>query len=149
MLRGVTLLAGVALLSGCAFSAPSDAMSVEEVIADIEALDGHDVAIRGWLGQCGGNDCGLYESLEDARTVERGDYDSDEWRAAMDRGLSIGASDSFDAMASMMQFKEVIIRGEVDAMCMTGHDPDNPDFGWMCLDRAGDIEPEPIRLLVS
>ena len=149
MLRGFTLLAGVALLSGCAFSAPSDVKSVEEVIANIKVLDGQDVSVRGWLGQCFGNDCGLYQSIEDARIVERGDYDSDEWSAAMDRRLSIGPSDSFDAMASIMQFKEVVIRGQVNAKCMTGRDPDNSDFGFMCLDRASDIEPQSIRLLVS
>ena len=149
MLRGVTLLAGVALLTGCAFSAPSDAMSVEEVIADIEVLDGKVVTVRGWLGQCGGYDCGLFASLDDARIVERGDHESGEWLAAMDRRLGIGPNDSFDAMASMMQFQEVIVRGKVDATCITGRDPDHPNFGFMCFDRASDIEPQSIRLLVS
>ncbi|ALG60134.1 hypothetical protein VM77_09220 [Citromicrobium sp. JL31] len=137
MLRGVTLLAGAALLSGGAFSVPSDAMSVEEVIANIEAFDGKDVTVHGWLGRCSGYDCGLFVSVEDAEMVENGETGSDEWLAAFDRSLRIGGGSAFDALASTMQFREVVIEGRASSECF------QPNT--FCFDRASDIEPSSIR----
>lgn len=147
MLRGVTLLAGASVLSGCAFSQPANVLTVEEVIQDISSgdsrLDGKSVAIGGFLGSCGGNDCGLYSSKKDARIVEYGNASSQEWSEAMDRRLSIAADDDFDRTAFFMQSSEVIVRGKVNATWHAPPDESGTQFG--CLDRCDDITPVSIQ----
>ena len=147
MLRGVTLLAGAVLLAGCAFSQPADVLTVEEVIQDISStdskLDGKTISIQGWLGSCGGTDCALYATSEDADVVGRGYSRSDEWSAAMDRRLSIAADDKFDGTAFFMQSSEVIVRGKINATWHAPPDESGTQFG--CLDRCDDITPISIR----
>lgn len=137
-------------VGGCALAVPDDAYSVEEVIADISsaesALDGKTVAVHGWLGQCGGLDCAIYQSLEDAELVANGDTDSEEWFAAMDRRLAIGGGDAFDATAMAMQFSEVIVYGEINA---AWHEPPGESGSqFMRLDRCDDIKPHSIRKIL-
>ena len=150
MLRSVTLLAGVALVSGCAFSQPDDVLTVEEVIQDISSadseLDGKFVAILGFLGSCGGDDCGLYSSKKDARIVEYGNTSSQEWSKAMDRRLSIAADYDFDRTAFFMQSSEVIVKGKINA---TWHaPPDESGTQFACLDRCDDITPVSIQKVI-
>ena len=145
--RGLFLaIAGLSLAS-CDGVAPENAHTVPEVIADLSSeqskLDGKIVAVRGWLGECAGLDCGIYQSLEDARLVESGDYRSTEWLAAMDRRLAVGSSEGFGLVASTMQFSEVVIYGEANAAWLKPVGEDETKF--MCLDRCDDIKPHSIE----
>ncbi|WP_229956248.1 hypothetical protein [Parasphingorhabdus litoris] len=103
-------------------------------------MNGTAVVVRGWLGICSGNDCGLYQTLDDAKLVADGDHLSDAWAAAMDKRLSIGTDTYFDMVAYHLQFKEVVIRGTVNDHCRNGIT--------FCFDRAGDIDPETIQFII-
>ncbi|MEP5878872.1 MAG: hypothetical protein ABJ233_08520 [Erythrobacter sp.] len=119
-------------------------------MADISSgdsrLDGKVVAIHGWLGECGGLNCAIYPSLEDARLVAGGP-DTDEWYAAMDRGLAIGGEIEFDLIAGPMQFSEVVVYGEVNDSWRKPPDENGTKYG--CLDRCDDIKPRSIRLILN
>ena len=150
MLSRAAILLLLPAVGGCAFGAPDDAYSVEEVISDISSvdssLDGETVAVHGWLGQCGRLGCAIYPSLEDAELVANGDPDSDEWLEAMDRRLAIGGSDAFDATAMAMQFSEVVVHGEINAEWHKP--PDDSGYQFMCFDRCDDIRPHSIRKII-
>ena len=122
-------------LSGCNPIAPAGpALTPPEVIADIHRLNGKVVHVEGWLGECNSLDCGLYASLEDAEIVEKNDWHSLEWKAAMDRRLSIGPSPSIDFFWSYILAKrKVTIRARVSDWC---HQKNR-----FCFDRATDIDP--------
>ncbi|MXO94834.1 hypothetical protein GRI34_00190 [Erythrobacter aquimaris] len=139
------------MLGGCAFSAPADAYTVAEVLEDISSedskLDGKVIEIIGWLGQCGGNNCAIFSSLEDARKVAAYDeLPDEEWMPAFDRGLGIGGNDAFDDRARLMQFSEVVIRGEINATWKVPPDESGTSFG--CFDRCDDIRPHSIKLVL-
>ena len=139
------------LLGGCALTAPDSAYTVKEVLADVSAehskLDGRSVAIRGWLGQCGGNSCAIFSTLDDAEKVASyHELPVDEWMPAMDRGLSVGGNDDFDQLALFMQFDQVVIYGEVNATWKKPPDESGNSFG--CLDRCDDIKPTSIEKIL-
>ena len=150
-MRIAALLAMISALGGCTFSAPDDAYSVEEVLSDISSneshLDGKVVSVRGWLGECGGTNCGIFQSLSDARKVSQyRTLPDEEWMPAFDRSLSIGGNGAFDQRAMFMQFSEVVITGEINATWKAPPDDSGMSFG--CLDRCDDIRPQTIDLLL-
>jgi hypothetical protein len=151
MLRAFALPCLGLILASCTSSVPEDVYTVDEIKRDISApvsaLDGKSVAVIGWLGDCGGNDCGLYPSQRDARIVDEGDSSSREWNDALDRRLSIGGNDGFDRLASTMQHSQVIVRGTINAQWHRPAGASGNKFG--CLDRCNDIQPESIELLVG
>ncbi len=128
------------VLAGCAFSPSDDAISVEEVITNIHELDEKEVRVVGWLGRCGGYDCGLYETLADARVIEQGDHNTKAWSDAMSRRLSVGSANGFDNIAWFFEFQRVEIRGYVDSRCR------EPGVG--CFDRASELEPVSIKKIL-
>ena len=139
------------LLSSCALAAPDEALTVAEVLADISAkeskLDGKVVEVTGWLGECGGYSCGLFSSLEDAKIVARfRELPDEEWMPAFDRSLRIGANSAFDTPAMLMQFSEVVIRGEINAAWKAPPDENGNQF--VCFDRCNDIRPHSITLIL-
>ncbi len=125
------------LISGCEKSATKNVTNVADVIANIHKWNGKTVVIEGWLGECGGYDCGLYQSLEDARTVANGDYKTTSWSEAMGRRLGIGYDETFDGNAYFLQFKPVILQARVSDECRRES---------TCFDRAPDLSPISIRL---
>ena len=138
-MRASVLLFAV-MLAACSLSPPEGAVTVEQVRKNIFLWDGKNVQVSGWLGECGGLDCGLYQTLEDAKLVSAGDYHSDAWKAAMRRRLSIGYDENFDLVAGFFQFQRVIVTGRVNSLCS------RPDIG--CTDRADDIRPISIKKLL-
>lgn len=151
MLRDLAPLCFVLLLGGCAFAPPEDAYTVKEVLADISAkeskLDGKVVAINGWLGECGGTNCMIFSTLDDAQKVASyRELPDEEWMPAFNRGLSIGGNDPFDARAFAMQLSEVVVYGEVNASWKKPADKNGSTFG--CLDRCDDIIPSSIEKVV-
>jgi hypothetical protein len=151
MLRASALPCLGLTLTGCAFSVPEGAYTVSEVRQDIaaptSALDGRVIAVVGWLGDCGGNDCAIYPTAQDAQLVAAGDSASREWSDAIERRLAIGAQGDFDMRASVMQHSKVIVRGTVNAQWRRPASADGNKFG--CLDRCDDIRPQSIQLLVN
>jgi len=151
MLR-TAALSGLGLtLAGCAFSVPDDAYTVTAVKQDISApnsaLDGRRVTIIGWLGDCGGNDCAIYPTAEDAAIVAAGDHSKPEWQAAMDRRLSIGFDEDFDLRASVMEHSRVVVTGVVNAQWH--RQQEDGGLSAVCLDRCDDIRPRSIERLVN
>ncbi len=151
MLRLAAIAAISLALGGCALSAPDDAYSVEEVLADISAeeskLHGQVVEVTGWLGECGGTNCAIFSTLEDAKIVASyRELSDEEWMPAFDRGLGIGGNDAFDSRAVFMQFSEVVVRGEINAAWKAPPDDSGTSFG--CFDRCDDIRPQSIRLIL-
>lgn len=140
------------LLGGCAFSAPADAYSVDEVLADISSknsrLDGKVVAIEGWLAECSSLNCSIYASRDDAEKVAAyRELPDDEWMAAFDRGLAIGAGDdAFEMRAMFMGLSKVTVVGEVNATWKAP--PDESGTSFACFDRCDDIRPHSITLIL-
>lgn len=116
-----------------ACSVPDRVVTVEEVRANIIAWHNEVVTIEGWLGQCGGLDCAIYPNREDAILVASGDYRTDEWRLAMERRVSIGFEEKFDAAAAPLEGTFVRLTGRLDRSCA-------PPIG-ACTDRAPEIHP--------
>lgn len=132
-------------------SAPDDAYTVAEVLADISAedskLDGKVVKVTGWLGECGGTNCAIFSTLDDAKKVAAyRELPDEEWMPAFDRALGIGGNDDFDTRAIFMQFSEVVVRGEINATWKAPPDDSGTQFG--CLDRCDDIRPHSITLIL-
>ncbi|MEO5938504.1 MAG: hypothetical protein ABIQ43_05785 [Sphingomonas sp.] len=118
-------------------------MTVPQVIAQIDGLNGKTVSVRGYLGQCSGYTCGLF--------VDRVGHDA--WYRYMDAisrrerppidntpRLGIGAGKVFDAKAASLQNSFVIITGKVTNMCRDNGRP-------ACTDRTTDLEPTDIAPL--
>ena len=124
-------LIGCALLASCDSAPPDGPKSTPaQVSANIPAWNGKEVMVEGWMGECQGNDCAIYDSLDDLRTVEAGDSRSDSWSAAMSRRLAFGPSSAFDAIAARKYMQRVIVRVIVTGKCKP-----------FCIDRAGDAQP--------
>ena len=143
---------GLALMLGsCAFSAPSDALTVSEVLADISSdnsrLDGKIVSIEGFLTECSPLSCSIYSSLEDAEKVAAyHELPENEWMPAYGRGLAIGrGSDAFEIRVQLMGFSKVTVVGEVNAAWKAPPDDSGTSYG--CLDRCDDIRPHSITLI--
>jgi hypothetical protein len=125
------VLAAILALAACAKPVPSGNVSTTDLIDNIHAWNGKIVTVEGWLGECAGYNCGIFPTLIDARVVASGDYQSDEWGDAMDRGLSIGSADGFDESAAHLQFERVILKARVNDQCWPAN----------CTDRANVLEP--------
>ena len=115
---------------------PADAVSVSEAVGKIYKWNCKEVTVVGWLGTCGGLDCGIFQTLEDARLVERGDSNSSKWSELVNRSLSIGYAENFDDEAQPLQFKYVIIRGRLSDECRREI---------TCFDRAAEFVPSSIH----
>jgi hypothetical protein len=128
------IVACVALpISACATTHFDAVVSVADVLKNIHSWNGRTVTVEGWLRNCGGYDCGLYQSLEDARIVERGDDSSAVWLQAMDRRLSIAHDETFDAQVAGMKFQKIRLKAGVSDRC-------HKRFV-VCTDRAPDLQP--------
>jgi hypothetical protein len=130
-------LAAILALAACAKPVPTENVSTADVIDNIHAWNGKVVTVEGWLGECQGYNCGIFPALTDARVVVSGNYQTDEWRDAMNRSLSIGSADGFDETAAPLQFKRVRLKARVNDECWPAN----------CTDRANILEPISIEAL--
>jgi hypothetical protein len=137
-------LAGVAIIgSACAPAEPQRVLTVEELDARVDELNGTTVSVAGYLAWCGGYDCTLYRNKQD----------SDDWDrfmaavAANHRpslpqhptiGIGSGPNLSFDRTAEPFMYSYVVITGRVTNRCR---------FEGMrsCTDRSPDLNPTGIR----
>lgn len=126
-----------AAVSLCACSHTPPPLTVPQVIAQIDALNGKTVRVKGYLGTCAGYDCVLFPD-------RAGKAAFDEWIAHLrDRDsrnadepviLGIGGEETFDHKAAPFQNSAVIITGKVTNMCRYKGKP-------ACMDRSTDIMP--------
>ena len=99
MLRGVTLSAGAALLSGCGILHSQEPMVIEEVASDLGNLDGSRITIRAYLGaECAGYDCRLHPTIENAESLRDEEAGSPGWTDAFERSLNICIDDEDEAI---------------------------------------------------
>jgi hypothetical protein len=132
-------LALIILLSGaCADREP---LRVHETIKDIHGLNGKMVRVAGYLGECGGYDCGLFET--------KGDYDrlAHIMKIARSGGrpnlsqmpdwLGIASGNSFevDKKAAPFVHGYVVITGKVNDICR------DEQLRHNCTDRAPELMP--------
>lgn len=136
-------LSPVALLAACGLAQEETQKPtpIPQVIANIDALDGHTVTVAGYLGECMGYECSLY--------IDRQDYDETRrWLAdlrARNRlpqfpqppSLGIGSDNNFDRKAAGFINSYVLITGEVMNDCRW-----KGERG--CTDRSPDIKPTAI-----
>jgi hypothetical protein len=145
--RALLWVSCAALGTSCGPAAvqPEDAMTVTNLIPQIDALNGRMVAVKGYLGLCMGYDCSLFE--------DKGD--SDKWdkrtKAIMAKkppyppdppmlGIWQKGDDfdkEFDRKAAELSYSYVIITGKVTNRCRYRGMP-------ACTDRGSDIIPTDI-----
>jgi|1185.fasta_scaffold137224_2 hypothetical protein len=136
-LRFVTF---VIALTACNSAPPIDTsrvLRVEEVIRNIDQLNGKTVRVGGFLGDCFGYDCGLFQDQAEWQEEQR-------WWKAVNAGdkkapaasnwLGIGGFGVFDAKAKPFNRSYVAITGRINNGCRYHGKP-------ACTDRADELEP--------
>lgn len=122
-------------------AAPRTVVSVHEVLANMDRLNGRTVRVGGYLPECGGYDCELFANEADGRrwagmlailkTGRKPVVQEPEW-------LGIGFSTDFDRRAASLVGHYVVITGSVDNRCRYHGEPG-------CIDREPDIHPQSIQ----
>lgn len=123
----LTSVAAAAATAACD-RAPDRVFSVDEVIANIDSLNGKTVRVGGFLPDCDGYNCLLYRNRSAAARGGEGEAEF----------LGIGDDDDFDNKARPFVGDYVLITGKVDNQCR--------DKGqWSCLDRGPEVHPTSIK----
>ena len=112
-----------------------------EARAKIHDWHGEDVFVEGWLGECKGYNCHIFDTLSEAKVVANGSPETSAWDNAMDDSLSIGSALNFDEVAAPMQFQKVQLFGRLSDRCR--------GFLGGCTDRVPDIQPAAIGLAAN
>jgi hypothetical protein len=125
-MRYLLIIAG-SLGASIGAAAEAPALTVPQVIAQHEALDGKVVRVRGWLlHRCQKLDCAL--------SARRGDRQP---------SLSLGSSANFDLALqdSRAEGHEILVEGRVNRTCFDhSKDPDNDSRELtFCTDRADEL----------
>lgn len=149
MVRPTFVIAAIILLwamtgASCAPSESQKVLTVAEVEPRIDALDGQTLSVAGYLSDCAGNSCILYQTKKDA----------DEWDRVMAAvhmnqrvmkipetpsiGIGNGSNRDFDAKAAPFTHSYVVITGTVTNECRIDGKP-------ACTDRGPDLKPTAIR----
>ena len=118
---------------------PDRAMTITEVIFNIDSLNGRRVRVAGYLGECAGYDCRLFRNKAEqeqwdrfiAAIMQGGRGNLAEPPAL---GLGSGEADEFDRRAARYTNSYVIITGIATNRCRYHGQP-------ACTDRSTDLEP--------
>jgi hypothetical protein len=153
-LIALTLIAPLA--TACQAEQP---LSVHETIKNIHSLNGKTVRVVGYLGQCGGYDCQLFENKQDRdaayrwSAAVRAHHQPDPLPAELKRpppdGLGIGAGKlicpspsarngcyfEVDKKAEPFTNSYVLVTGKVSDVCR------DEQLRWGCTDRGPELEP--------
>ncbi len=132
------VVVAVVALAACQAALPNMPVSPEIVRKNIHNWNGRDVVIEGWLGECKGYDCHIFETLNDAKLAAKGNSESKKWRQAYDRSIGIDSTLNFDELARPLQFQKVQISGRLSDQCR--------GLFKGCTDRVADILPSGIGL---
>ena len=136
-MKGLVLCLVVISLIGCSSKTPIDTkriLSVDTVMQNLDELNGKDVKVAGFMPGCGGYDCSLFSTEQQAK---------DFWVIANDRKrkeklpkfVEIGWVRGFDEKAAPLAGHYVIVIGRVTNECRSG-----------CLDRGPNLVPASIAL---
>lgn len=141
-LGAAAILFGAIVSTSCGTSAPQ-VLTVEEVVPRIDELNGQTVSAAGYLAQCGGYECVLYRTQEDADDWGRGIADARAGKplALPDYptlGIGTGTNFDFDAKAAPFTNSYVVITGTITNECRFEGKPG-------CTDRGPDLRPTAIR----
>jgi len=139
------LLAGAS--ASCARSkAEPPLYTVDQLVPQIEELNGRTVRVVGYLGDCAGDSCDLYPREADVAVWKRAFAEIREKKQFHDPGLSVlgigpGKIDDdgfeFDRKAAPFNRTYVVITGTVDSRCRY-----KGERG--CTDRSPDLQPTSI-----
>lgn len=140
--RSAAILLAAIIGTSCGPAAPRKILTVEEVVARIDELDGRTVSVAGYLPECGGNNCILYRSKADSHQWDRVKVAlSANRRVAIPDvpalGIGSGTNFEFDAKAAPFTHGYVVITGTITNECRFEGKP-------ACTDRGPDLEPETI-----
>ena len=122
-----------ALGTGPAEAREPDVLSVADVVARHIELDGQIVRVRGWIRECHGRSCGIYETR------------AGDWRAGH---LSLGGAPEFDRRVQGHGLVQVELEARVHAVCF--NDPMPAGVVEICADRVDQLaDPRLVRILSS
>jgi hypothetical protein len=110
-------------------------LTVAEVLQNLDALNGKQVSVAGFLPECGGYDCSLFANEQQAK---------DFWKIANSRDrkeklpefVEIGFVPGFDEKAGRLAGNYVVVSGRVTNQCHPGE----------CLDRGPNLIPTDVAL---
>lgn len=125
------------LLVGCSSKPPIDTnrvLSVDTVKQNLDELNGKAVKVAGFLPDCGGYDCSLFSTEQQAKNF---------WVIANDphrkeklpEFVEIGSVRGFDEKAAPLAGHYVVVTGRVTTECKSG-----------CTDRGPNLIPATIAL---
>ena len=151
LLRPVFGLLLALATAACSSSTSKNSLTVEEYIEQIDQLNGQEVIVTGYLGECEALSCMLYRNKAESDDVDRA---MSNIRAALDEGatdlsgfpfpdhpsVSIGPGSQFsffDLRAYFHKDGYVVIAGKATNQCRSRN--------MMCFDRAGDLLPNSIH----
>jgi len=137
--------------SACGPETSKRPLTVDQVISQIDLLNGRTVSVVGYLSECESNSCRLYRNKAEADEVDRA---MTAIRAASEAGskdvsgfpfpnhpaLGIGSGSRysfFDLRASFFAKGHVVITGKVSNACRSKN--------VICFDRSSELEPSAIR----
>jgi hypothetical protein len=121
-------------------------MTPEEVVKDIDKLNGRTVSVTGYLADCSGYDCVLFTDEKQAELARSWmirfqaaakahkpftERPIDSWYV---NSLGIGSGNEFDQKAAPFRHSYVLITGKVTNRCRWKGEPG-------CTDRSTDLEP--------
>jgi hypothetical protein len=113
---------------------------VHETIQNIHSLNGRTVRVAGYLGECGGYDCPLFQNKDEWQqayryiTSARADGKVEPGSNLPDF-LGVGGFPNFDAKAQPFTNNYVVITGKVSDVCR------DEQLRWGCTDRGPELEP--------
>ncbi|MEM9310069.1 MAG: hypothetical protein AAGA34_01370 [Pseudomonadota bacterium] len=117
---------------------PEDAMTVQEVLTNVEELDGQSVTVAGWLGdQCDSLDCRVFQSRDDATVLETAEAGSDEWVQAYDKSINLCVGRANKKSVSwLLEESHVAVTGILEKDKMKAFGFDNCDFAFESISRV-------------
>ena len=122
-MKTATFLLALAVGSGAATAAADPpALTIEEVVARHDELDGQGIRVRGWLTACEPLSC----------RISAGPNRQDRPH------LSIGGSETFDAAVENLIGRQIVLDATLDPKCLHIQVDDPPPEGkaFICTDRA-------------
>ncbi|WP_140420519.1 hypothetical protein [Novosphingobium sp. B 225] len=151
-LRSVIGLLMALTMTACGSTTATRTLTVDQVMADIDRLNGKTIKVTGFLGECEALSCRLYRTKAESSDVDQAMSDI---HAAIVKGatdvsgfpfpnhpaLSIGPGTNwsfFDLQANLLYADSyVVITGRASNHCRSKT--------VLCFDRASEIEPVSIR----
>tara|TARA_B100000678_G_scaffold286759_1_gene292065 strand:+ start:753 stop:1082 length:330 start_codon:yes stop_codon:yes gene_type:complete len=109
----------------------------------MEELDGKEVYVVGWVGDCWSRNCNLYNTRSEANLSLQNDVHE----RLDNRELNITITGW--TPVSYFQGKRVLVTGRVNATCWRGRIPDENGNQFFCMDARDDIEDPSVRHLIS